>query len=67
MIIVTECVLYSNPRVNNSSIEEVNTAILLGGGAEQQPNFPSRDLVPSSSPTTSRTSTVLSVIVAAEE
>ena len=65
MIIVTECVLYSNPRVN-SSIEEVNTAILLGG-AEHKPNFPSRDLVPSSSPTTSRTSTVLSVIVAAEE
>ena len=53
IIIVIECVLYSNPRVN-FSIEEVNTAILLGG---EQPNFPSRDLVPTSSPTTARTST----------
>ena len=53
IIIVIECVLYSNPRVN-FSIEEVNTAILLGA---EQPNFPSRDLVRTSSPTTARTST----------
>ena len=63
VIIVTECVLYSNPSVNSSN--NVNTAILLGAAEpEQQPNFPSRDLVPTPArPTTSTTITATTTTI----